>query len=68
MKTKLNVQGMGCQKCENKVKTAVSSIVGVANVVVDLVGKTVAVEHNPELAPLDRIKDVIVKQGYEILK
>jgi len=66
MHTKFNVEGMGCQKCENKIKAAVGAINGVANVAVDLEGKTVTIEHNPDVAALDKTKGAIEELGYEI--
>ena len=64
MKTILNVEGMSCSHCENTVKKAVSSISGVMNVVVDLIGKTVTVTHD-ETVTADIIKETIEEQGYD---
>ena len=41
MKTILNVEGMMCSHCENRVTTVLSAIEGVTSVAVDLEAKTV---------------------------
>ena len=43
MKTILNVEGMMCSHCENRVTTVLSAIEGVTSVAVDLEAKTVTV-------------------------
>ena len=62
----LNVEGMSCSHCENRVKKAVSAINGVSNVTVDLAGKTVTVEYDSSAATVKQIKDAIEEQGYDV--
>lgn len=62
----LKVDGMSCEHCVKAINKAVSAILGVENVSVDLKGKTVTVEHEPTRASLDRIKNEIEDQGYEV--
>ncbi|MDF2539185.1 MAG: copper ion binding protein [Herbinix sp.] len=63
----LNVNGMSCSHCENAVKKAVGSLEGVANVSVDLNGKTVTVDYDESKVTLDNIKYEIDDQGYEVV-
>jgi copper chaperone len=62
----LRVEGMSCSHCENTVKKAVGSLNGVVSVNVDLNGKKVMVEFEPEKVAIDTIKAVIEDQGYEV--
>ena len=64
--TVLNVEGMSCQHCVNSVNKAVGGLKGVDKVSVDLQGKTVAVEYDPGQIGLDKVKEVIEDQGYEV--
>ena len=63
MQTTLKVEGMTCSHCENAIKKAVSTINGVMEVMVDLVGKTVTVTHE-ESVIVDMLKNEIEEQGY----
>ena len=62
----LNVEGMSCSHCENSIKKAVGSLIGVGNVIVDLRSKKVTIEFDPEKVNVDIIKDTIEDQGYDI--
>jgi copper chaperone len=64
--TVLKVEGMSCQHCVNSINKAVGELNGVEKVSVDLKGKTVSVDYNQDQVGLDRIKDVIEDQGYEV--
>ncbi len=66
MQTKLNVEGMSCSHCENAVKTAVSALNGVTEVLVDLASKTVTVTHDEKVS-VESIKNEIEDQGYDVL-
>jgi len=66
MQTKLHVEGMACSHCENAVKTAVSAISGVTEVIVDLAGKTVTVTHE-ESVTASLIQSEIEEQGYDVI-
>ena len=63
----LKVDGMSCEHCVKAITKAVGALNGVGNVQVDLKAKTVSVEHDPEQAPLDKIKAEIEDQGYDVL-
>ena len=64
--TVLNVEGMSCQHCVNSVTKAVGELQGVVRVTVDLKGKTVSVDYNPDQVGLEKIKEIIEDQGYEV--
>jgi len=62
----LNVEGMSCSHCENRVKNAVGALSGVSNVVVSLSEKTVSVEIDPSAVTEKQVKAAIEEQGYEV--
>lgn len=62
----LNVEGMSCQHCVNSITKAVGELKGVGRVTVDLKGKTVSVEYDPGQVGLDKVKEVIEDQGYDV--
>lgn len=62
----LKVEGMSCSHCEQTVMKSVGSLNGIVNVNVDLAGKMVIVEYEPEKIALDTIKDVIEDQGFDV--
>ena len=66
-KTVLKVEGMSCQHCVSAVTKAVGAREGVSGVAVDLAGKTVAVEYDPEKCPVDKIRQEIEDQGYDVV-
>lgn len=66
-KTVINVDGMACEHCVKAITKAVGAVPGVSGVSVDLEAKTVTVEHDPDKAPLDKIKFEIEDQGYDVV-
>lgn len=66
-KTVLKVEGMSCSHCENAIKKAVGAVDGVSAVTVDLKGKTVTVEYENSKVSLDKIKNEIEEQGYDVV-
>jgi copper chaperone len=62
--TVLNVEGMSCSHCENAVKKSVGALDGVKSVAVDLKGKTVTIDFDPDKMTLKTIKETIEDQGY----
>lgn len=62
----LNVQGMSCGSCVNKVEGNVSKITGVESVKVLLSDGKVDVSYNDSAVNLEEIKNVIKDTGYEI--
>jgi len=62
----LNVEGMSCSHCENSVKKAVGALEGVGSVGVDLKSGKVTVEFDPAKVNVDKIKEAIEDQGYDV--
>ncbi|MDQ0088999.1 copper chaperone [Paenibacillus anaericanus] len=60
----LSVKGMSCGHCVNSIEGALT-ILGVKNRV-DLKNNTVTVEFDENKLTLDRIKEAIEEQGYEV--
>ncbi len=63
----LQVEGMSCSHCENTIKKAVGAIAGVSNVTVSLEAKTVTVEYNGLEGMIDKIREEIEDQGYDVV-
>ena len=66
-KITLNVEGMSCSHCVNAVKNAVTALDGVSEVEVDLEGKTATVEYQADEVTLERIKEAIEEEGYDVV-
>lgn len=62
----LNVEGMSCSHCENSVKKAVSALDGVGSVEVDLKGNKVTIDFDSAKVSIDKIRDAIEEQGYDV--
>jgi copper chaperone len=65
-KMTLNVTGMSCGHCVNSIEGSVGELSGVTAVKVNLDTGTVNVEFNPNEVTLDKIKDTIDDQGYDV--
>ncbi|MFS0776001.1 copper chaperone CopZ [Neobacillus sp. 3P2-tot-E-2] len=65
-KVTLNVQGMSCDHCVKAVEGSVSELNGVSTVKVNLKANTVDVEYNNQEVSLDKIKETIDDQGYDV--
>lgn len=65
-KVTLNVQGMSCNHCVKAVEGSVGTLNGVNAVKVNLKDATVDVEFNPQEVSLDKIKETIDDQGYDV--
>ena len=63
----LDVEGMSCQHCVNAVKSAVGELDGVEVVEVDLTIKKVSVDYDSSIVSLQKIKDAIEDQGYDVV-
>ncbi|WP_102345113.1 copper chaperone CopZ [Bacillus sp. Marseille-P3661] len=65
MKTEtLTVEGMSCGHCVNAVESSLKEIGVVAKV--DLGAKTVTVSYDESKVSLDKIKETIDDQGYDV--
>jgi copper chaperone len=65
-KVTLNVQGMSCGHCVKAVEGSVGALSGVSSVKVDLKAAKVDVEFNDQEVTLDKIKETIDDQGYDV--
>lgn len=65
-KVTLNVQGMSCDHCVKAIQGSVGALKGVDSVKVDLKGNKVDVEFNNQEVTLDKIKETIDDQGYDV--
>lgn len=66
-KVTLNVTGMSCGHCVKAVEGSVGALEGVNSVKVNLDAATVDVEYNNETVTLDKIKETIDDQGYDVV-
>ncbi|WP_102272205.1 copper chaperone CopZ [Cytobacillus massiliigabonensis] len=62
----LNVQGMSCGHCVNSIEGSVGQLEGVSEVKVKLNDAQVEVAFNEMQVSLDKIKETIEDQGYEV--
>jgi copper chaperone len=62
----LNVSGMSCGHCVNAVEGNVGKLDGVANVKVHLEAGKVDVAFDREKVSLEKIKETIDDQGYDV--
>ncbi|MDC2866871.1 copper chaperone CopZ [Bacillus sp. BP-3] len=63
----LNVQGMTCNHCKMAVTNALTELEGVQNVEVQLQEGTVNVEYDEAKVDVEKIKEAIEDQGYDVL-
>ncbi|MEC0275799.1 MULTISPECIES: copper chaperone CopZ [Peribacillus] len=62
----LNVQGMSCGHCINSIEGSVGQLEGINQVNVKLNDAQVEVTFNESQVSLDKIKETIEDQGYEV--
>ncbi|MEJ9282119.1 MULTISPECIES: copper chaperone CopZ [Ureibacillus] len=62
----LNVNGMSCGHCVKSIEGSVGSLDGVEQVEVDLGAGKVNVEFNDQKVTLEKIKETIDDQGYDV--
>ena len=65
-KATLKVKGMSCGHCVNAVEGSVGALSGVSLVKVDLKAATVDVEYNQQEVTLEKNKETIDDQGYDV--
>lgn len=61
----LQVEGMHCEGCENRIKNSLSTIDGIDEVVANHNDGTVTIKTNKEV-DLEKIKEIIDDLGFEI--
>lgn len=64
----LNIQGMHCASCVNRVETALKSSPGVKNASVNLATERATVEVDPDQAQLDKLRIRLRDSGYDLVK
>lgn len=62
----MEVGGMGCMRCVNKVTNALAGMDGVANIKVSLDDEKATFEYDPEKTNLDEVARLIGDLDYEI--
>ncbi|UYG98098.1 copper chaperone CopZ [Cytobacillus firmus] len=65
-KMTLNVKGMSFGHCINSIEGSVGELSGVINVKVNLDSGTVSVKFTPNEVTLDKIKETIDDQDYDV--
>ncbi len=63
----LNVQGMSCGHCVKAVEGSVGQLEGVSQVAVNLAEAKVEISYNESQISLDKIKETIEDQGYDVV-
>ncbi len=63
----LNVQGMSCGHCVKAVEGSVGQLEGVQQVTVKLADAQVEITFNESQVSLDKIKETIEEQGYDVV-
>lgn len=64
----LKVEGMACAHCVKAIQAAVGALPGVIEVSVDLQTKTVIAVHDPAEISVDKIRQAIEEQGYDVME
>jgi len=62
----LHVPDISCEHCERTVTNALAPLPGVHGVSVEVPAKQVRVSYDPRLISLDRMKEVLRKEGYPV--
>ena len=62
----IKVQGMSCNHCVHSVEGSVGKPAGVSSVKVNLEDGEVSVEFDNEQTTLEKIKETIEEQGYDV--
>jgi copper chaperone len=65
-KITLKVDGMSCNHCVNAIEGSVGKLEGVSSIKVNLSEGNVAIEYDSSKVSLDKIKDTIDDQGYDV--
>lgn len=65
-KVTLEVKGMSCNHCENRVNTSVGALNGVKKVVANAKKGNVIVKFDEDIVELAKIKQTITEEGYKI--
>lgn len=63
----LNVQGMSCNHCVNSIEGALGKLEGVQSAKVSLADNQVTVTFEESVVSLDKVKEMIEDQGYDVV-
>lgn len=61
----LNITGMTCAACANRIEKSVQKLAGVSHANVNIASEKLFVEYDSSVVGLNAIKDSIIKIGYE---
>lgn len=62
----IEVQGMSCAHCENRVNTAVSALDGVKDAKASAKKSSLTVKFDESAVTIDKIKETVKEAGYEV--
>jgi copper chaperone len=64
--TTLQVPGIHCDHCKAAIEGAVGALEGVRSAEVSVADREVAVDYDEGVVDLDRIRETIIEQGYDL--
>ena len=67
-KSIIKVEGMTCEHCVRAVTNAITELLGIGEITVDLDAGLVTVEHDSGVTSVSKIEEVIIEEGYEVVK
>jgi copper chaperone CopZ len=62
----LNVPDISCEHCERAITGALSPVVGVNSVSVDIPAKQVKVDYNAAQVDLEKMKEILQEEDYPV--
>lgn len=62
----LKVEGMSCGHCKSAVEGALNKVKGVEQAQVDLEARTATVKYDEQKTDLEKMKQAVEDQGYEV--
>ena len=62
----IGVPGIHCDHCKASIEGAVGALDGVRSAEVSVAERQVAVDYDESVVDLDRIRDTIIEQGYDV--
>lgn len=64
-KIKLNISGMTCNNCANRVETALSELEGVEKVKINLKKETAKIKYDETIQDRDNFQEAVEEVGYQ---
>jgi len=64
-KIKLNISGMTCNNCANRVETALSELEGVEKVKINLKKETAKIKYDETIQDRDNFQEAVEEAGYQ---